>query len=109
MSDLADLTLDYRAAFQRYLPQRSEAALTVGYQLGRDAIVRGVSLLDVVHVHHHVLAEVLDSSPIETLPEVMSAAADFLAEVLSTFDMAHRSLLPEPPDGGRRHGRRDDA
>jgi hypothetical protein len=105
VSELSDLTLDYRAAFQRYLPQRSEAALTVGYQLGRQAIVRGVSLLDVVHVHHRVLAEVLGSSPREDLMEVTSAAADFLSEVLSTFDMAHRSLLAEPTKPGRRSGK----
>jgi hypothetical protein len=54
----------------------------------------------VVHVHHRVLAEVLDSSPSEDLLHVTSAAADFLAEVLSTFDMAHRSLLPEPTKPG---------
>jgi hypothetical protein len=100
VGELTDLTLSYRAAFQRYLPQRSEAALTVGYQLGRQAIVRGVSLLDVVHVHHRVLAEVLDSSPNDDVLEITSAAADFLSEVLSTFDMAHRSLLPEPTDRG---------
>ena len=51
MSDLDDLTLDYRVAFQRYLPHRSEAALTDGYELGRQAIARGVSLLDLVQVH----------------------------------------------------------
>ena len=37
MSDIAGLTRDYRAAFQRYLPQRSEAALTAGYEIGRRA------------------------------------------------------------------------
>ena len=92
MSDVGDLTRDYRAAFQRYLPHRSEAALTLGYQLGRQAIVRGVSLLDLVHVHHLVLAEVLEESREEDRRAVMSAAAEFLLEVLSTFDMAQRSL-----------------
>ena len=56
MSDLDDLARDYRVAFQRYLPQRSEAALTDGYELGRQAIARGVGLLDLVQVHHAVLA-----------------------------------------------------
>jgi hypothetical protein len=92
MGDVQALTLDYRAAFQRYLPQRSEAALTLGYQLGRQAIVEGVSLLDLVNVHHVVLTEVLEASREEDLGVVTSAAAEFLLEVLSTFDMAHRSL-----------------
>jgi hypothetical protein len=90
--DVGDLTRNYRAAFQRYLPRRSEAALTLGYQLGREAVVESVSLLDLVQVHHLVLAEVLDDTRDEDLRDVTSAAAEFLVEVLSTFDMAHRGL-----------------
>lgn len=100
MSDVGDLTLDYRAALQRYLPQHSEAALTLGYQLGRQAIVQGVSLLDLVHVHHLVLAEVLEDTREEDVRGVTSAASEFLLEVLSTFDMAHRSLSSPPPGTG---------
>jgi hypothetical protein len=96
MSEVADLTLDYRAAFQRYLPQRSEAALTLGYQLGRRAIAQGVSLLDLVNVHHLIVAEILDDSREEQTREVTTAASEFLLEVLSTFDMAHRSLPSRP-------------
>lgn len=92
MSDLGDITLDYRVAFQRYLPRRSEAALTDGYDLGRRAIVQGVSLLDLVHVHHVVLTEVLADTPHEDVGRVTAAAGDFLLEVLATFDMAHRRL-----------------
>lgn len=92
MSALDDLTLDYRAAFQRYLPQRSEAALTLGYQLGRRAIVQEVNLLDLVQVHHLVLGEILEDSAMEDAREVTSAAAAFLMEVLATFDLAHRSF-----------------
>ena len=40
MDDLEALTLDYRAAFLRYLPNRSEEARTSGYQLGRRALDR---------------------------------------------------------------------
>jgi hypothetical protein len=90
VTEVEDLTRDYRAAFLRYLPGRSEAALTLGYELGRRAVVDGVSLLDVVQVHHTVLAEVLADTPTEDTPALSSAAAGFLVEVLSTFDMAHR-------------------
>ena len=100
MTEVEDLTRDYRAAFLRYLPGRSEAALTLGYELGRRAVVDGVSLLDVVQVHHTVLAEVLVDTPAEDTPALSSAAAAFLAEVLSTFDMAHR--LQERPRTPRR-------
>lgn len=92
MSELDDVTLDYRVAFQRYLPRRSEAALTDGYDLGRRAIVQEVSMLDLVQVHHVVLAEVLADTPREDIGRVTAAAGDFLLEVLATFDMAHRRL-----------------
>lgn len=92
MSELGDVTLDYRVAFQRYLPQRSEAALTDGYDLGRRAIVRGVSLLELVQVHHLVLAEILRDTPREEVGQVTEAASAFLLEVLATFDMTHRRL-----------------
>ena len=106
MSEVENLTLDYRAAFQRYLPQRSEAALTLGYQLGRRAIAHDVSLLDLVDVHHLVLTEILEDTPDEDARDVTTAASEFLREVLSTFDMAHRSLpsapqnAAQPPGGG---------
>lgn len=92
MSDIAGLTRDYRAAFQRYLPQRSEAALTAGYEIGRRAVEDEVSLLDLVGVHHLVLAEILDDPPRDGSSAVTRAASEFLVEVLATYDMAHRSL-----------------
>ena len=92
MSHLDDLTQDYRVAFQRYLPQRSEAALTDGYELGRRAIARGVGLLDLVQVHHAVLAEVLEDTPDAEVRDTTVVACEFLLEVLATFDMSHRRL-----------------
>jgi hypothetical protein len=91
MTALEDLTRDYRAAFLRYVAQRSEAALTVGYQLGRQSVERGTGLLDLVQVHHEVLAEVLAESPADSA-DLASAASEFLLEVVSTFDMAQRRL-----------------
>jgi hypothetical protein len=48
------------------------------------------SLLDVVRVHHLVLAEVLAAEPAEGVPAVARAASDFLLEVLASYDMARR-------------------
>lgn len=100
MSDLEGLTRDYRVAFQRYLPQASEAALTSGYEIGRRAVEDGVSLLDLVGVHHVVLAEILGEGPTDEVGVVVQSASDFLLEVLSTFDMAHRGLARGHEDGG---------
>lgn len=92
MGDVEDLTRDYRVAFQRYLPQRSEAALTLGYELGRSAVDRGTSPLDLVDVHHVVLSEVLAGLPDDQAQEVVEAAAEFLREVLATLDMVQRGI-----------------
>jgi len=92
MSDLEGLTRDYRTGFLRYLPRRSEAALSTGYELGRRAATGGAGLLDLVQVHHHVLEEVLAQQPPPDTAEVVAAACEYLSEVLSTFEMAHRVL-----------------
>ena len=93
MSDLDDLTRNYRAAFLGYLCRREEAALLRGYELGRSAVADGLSLLDLVQVHHEVLLEVLQQTPREGLPGVATAAAEFLMEVLATPEMARRGFL----------------
>ena len=90
MTALDDLLRDYRAALLRYLPRREEAALATGYELGRAAVARDVSLLDVVRVHNDVLAEVLRDTPDDDRDRVATAAAEFLPEVLSTYDMSQR-------------------
>jgi hypothetical protein len=84
----ADLLRDYRAAFLRHLARREESALATGYEIGRGALAGGLSLLDVVRVHHDVLIEVLRDSPPDECPLVADAASDFLLEVLGSYDMA---------------------
>jgi hypothetical protein len=93
MSDLPALTRNYRAAFLRYLPRREEAALTIGYQLGRAAVASGVSILDLTRVHHDILVEVLTDTRPEEVAGVATAASEFFLEVLSTYDMAQRGFL----------------
>jgi hypothetical protein len=101
VSDLEGLTRDYRTGFLRYLPRRSEAALTAGYELGRRAATTGAGLLDLVRVHHDILGEVLRRQPSPDTDDVMDAGREFLSEVLSTFDMAHRVLHEHPAPGPR--------
>jgi hypothetical protein len=93
-----DVARDYRAAFLRYLPRRDEAALHSGYLLGRAALEDGVSMLEIARLHHAVLLDVLDESRTEDVRQIASAAAEFLVEVLSTYDMTHRGV---PPGAGK--------
>ena len=96
MSTLDDLRRDYRAAFLRYLPRRDETALHVGYEIGRSAVVDGLSILDLAQVHHEVFLEVLRDTSSERLGDVATAASEFLVEVLATFDMTQRGFHPQP-------------
>jgi hypothetical protein len=50
----------------------------------------------VVSVHHDVLCEVLTTTPGDELPDVAGAAAEFLIEVLASYDMAQRGLPRAP-------------
>lgn len=93
MTDLGALTLDYRAAFLRYLPRREEAALNYGYELGRGAVTAGVSILDLARIHHEILLELLRNTRAEDVTDLAAAASEFFLEVLATYDMTQRGLL----------------
>ena len=93
MKALERLRRNYRAAFLRYLPNRDEAALDAGYQIGRSAVVDGLTILDLVQVHHDVLREVLGTGSPEELDGLTATAGDFLVEVLATYEMTRRGYL----------------
>lgn len=98
MSQLERLERNYRTAFLRYLPSRDEAALHRGYQIGRAAMTGGLSLLDLAQVHHRVLVEVLRTTPDQDVDALIDVAADFLVEVLATYELAQRRFLAEPAE-----------
>ena len=95
MTELERLQRNYRTAFLRYLPGRDEAALHLGYQIGRAAMTGGLSLLDLAQVHHRVLVEVLRTTPHQDVDALVDAASAFLLEVLATYEIARRSFLAE--------------
>ncbi len=95
MTTLEDVRRNYRAAFLRYLPRREEAALHIGYELGRSAVINGLSILDLAQLHHDVFLEVLKDSQSDDLTRVATAASEFFLEVLATYDMAQRGFLRE--------------
>jgi len=80
----------YVAALETFLQSRDEAALSGAYELGRQAVVRGLGVLDMAGLHQAALAILVVSvSPIEQL-RLGQAAADFFAEILSPFEMSFR-------------------
>jgi hypothetical protein len=90
---VARLSRDYAPALLGFLGQPGEQRLRSAYELGRRALADGVSLLDLVGVHHVVLGEVLTSSTREEdVAEVVAGAGTFLVEVLASFEMAQRAF-----------------
>jgi hypothetical protein len=90
------LDRNYRVAFLRFLPGRDEAALAAGYEVGRSAVRDGLAILDLVQVHHDVLREVLRVSGPDELETVTATAADFLGEVLATYELTRRAYVEKP-------------
>jgi hypothetical protein len=100
MTAVYELQRNYRAAFLRYLPSQDEAALHVGYQIGRAAVSDGLSILELAQVHHQVFLEVLTDTSSEDLARVAAAASDFFLQVLSTYDIAQRAFLAKSSTTG---------
>jgi len=81
----------YREALAAYLAGGGEALLARAHELGRHALEDGLSIPDIIGVHKRSLHEVLPGAAAARRPEaVVDAAGDFLAEVLSPFEMTHR-------------------
>jgi hypothetical protein len=55
--------------------------------------VDGLTILDLVQVHHDVLREVLGTGSPEELDGLTATAGDFLVEVLATYEMTRRGYL----------------
>ncbi len=83
----------YASAFRAFLDDASEAALRAAYELGRDAVSREIGLLELAQAHHAALLTAL-AHPSEHAESrrITGAAADFLLEALSAYEMVHRGF-----------------
>lgn len=92
-ADSSTFRAEYLSALQRYLSHGDESALGRGYEIGRKAMAEGRSLMDISAVHHEVLDEVAWSAGNGVDPkQSLEAAAHFLSEVLSPYEMSHRGF-----------------
>ena len=88
---LARLQRNYTPALLAHLTNHNEATLRAAYELGRRAIADGVSMLDLVHVHHAVFLDVATTvREVGELPAIIQDAAAFLVESLAPFEMTQR-------------------
>jgi hypothetical protein len=102
MDRLRRLHQDYAAAFLGYLARRDENGLRAAYELGRSAVSDPVGLLNLVHVHHEVLLDVLRTARTpEEVQDIGGAAAAFLIDALTSFQMTQRGYLKKAQDPAR--------
>jgi len=82
----------YRSAFGECIQHRDEAALGRAYELGRRAINEKKSLMEIVALHHQALYKMLPDARGPARQELLTAADEFLAETLSSYEMALRGV-----------------
>jgi GAF domain-containing protein len=81
---------DYLAALRNHVLSSDEMTLHAAYELGRAAVARGISALDLAATHHDGLRALIKAFPEESSENVVAAAAAFFQEALSAFEMVHR-------------------
>lgn len=84
-------TARYREALERHIAAPDEGSLALAYELGREAIEDGMSLLDLHWMHQASLEHVLAEAT-RVADEVLPRAAGFLVEALSPYEMAYRGF-----------------
>jgi hypothetical protein len=93
MSALSNFGTAYRSALSDHLVERGETTLRAAYELGRDAVEGGLSVLDLAAVHHEgLVAAVLRYADDDEIERIMQAGSDFFLESLSAFEMIRRGF-----------------
>jgi Phosphoserine phosphatase RsbU, N-terminal domain/GAF domain len=87
----ADFRRSYASAFQSYLLDAGESTLRAAYELGREAVSRRFSVLDLAVVHQEAVLDALRGGlEAGEAQRVTRAAGDFFLESLSAFEMVQR-------------------
>ncbi|MFI1917688.1 SpoIIE family protein phosphatase [Nocardia sp. NPDC020380] len=88
----------YAAALRLHLRAPNQNSLAEGYELGRRALVEGVSILDLTE-HHFRILEDEGLVPLPDGTDRSEAALEFLLQTMAALDVATRGFL----DGTRRY------
>jgi signal transduction histidine kinase len=84
---------EYRSAFGEYARRGGEDALGRAYELGRRAINEKKSLIEMASLHHQALHGMFANAEGAARDQkLLAAAAEFLTETLSPYEMAHRGV-----------------
>jgi len=82
----------YASRLSAHLTDPGEVGLHGAYELGRDAVARDLSVLDVAAVHHDVLLEEVRGESAPDVQRVLAGAGDFLSELLSVYEVVRRGI-----------------
>ena len=83
----------YASALADYLDDPGEGSLRIAYELGREAVSRRLSVLDLAVAHQEALVSALaEASGSTETQQVTHSAGDFFLESLSSFEMVQRGF-----------------
>ncbi len=84
---------NYSSALDAYLARQDESALRQAYELGREAMTRGTSLVELVISHQEAFFLSLRKRANRARTDRLAPLGnEFLAEVLSPYEMANRGF-----------------
>jgi signal transduction histidine kinase len=84
---------EYRSGMNRYSEGGGEAALGQAYELGRQALEQQLSVVELASLHHRAVIELVRTAATEAQKEeLLRTSAEFLAECVSPYEMAHRGF-----------------
>src|SRR5882724_5575219 len=84
---------EYCSSLREYVATGGEPALGRAYELGRRALSEQKSLVEMASLHHHAVMVLVRGAETEKRREsLLRASAEFLAECLSPYEMAHRGF-----------------
>jgi signal transduction histidine kinase len=84
---------EYRSALRAYAGGEGELALGRAYDLGRRALEEQLSVVELASLHHHAIIDLVRTmEDEEQKEELLRVSAEFLAECVSPYEMAHRGF-----------------
>ncbi|WP_116138972.1 PAS domain-containing protein [Trinickia diaoshuihuensis] len=86
--ELGALRAAYLSALRDYLEHESEAGFAQAYELGRQAMIDGMGLLDMSAVHRTALDTLVLPSPPADQPRLLEASSAFFNELLAPFELS---------------------
>jgi light-regulated signal transduction histidine kinase (bacteriophytochrome) len=90
MGAARSLAEEYSAQLASHLAGSNESVLLDAHELGRRAVSDGLGVLDLVNAHHHALGTMVAGAGPSTGGKRLDMAAEFLAEILTPFEMMLR-------------------